>query len=341
MELAYDIQALLDGYGVPKQKYRNIALWNNDGSRIANSDGGINVQELGFEQADIGGETWNASIVLARKIARGAVNVTGHCQCIELGCGTGLLGFTVAHVFAESSGIGYSNASMKSDRVVVMTDYLPTIMAAVKEGAKKNGFFGSGLVKPALLDWFGIVEQAQLMKDRDHVPLPRTHYLSESEINDLPNDHVTISNLDPAASKGCFDLVVAADVLYEVEHCLVIPRLVDFLLAPAPDHNAGTGDLTVIPKFIVTTSLRTTHWAEVAAFEAEMASIPSLVLLSKHDSSRLSDMEEWVETLGVSHADMVEEAQDKWTDLQKSMDQDKEECARHYRTYMFGRQALA
>ncbi|KAJ1903713.1 hypothetical protein LPJ81_002915 [Coemansia sp. IMI 209127] len=335
MELAYDVKYLLDKHGVSKQSYRHIALWNSDGSRISRSDGGIYVQEVGFVQADLGGETWDASVVLARKIARGSVDVSKHKRCIELGCGTGLLGFTVAHVFAGSSG-EYSDGAPKSDRVVVMTDYLPVIIDAVEEGAEKNGLFDlAGLVRPALLDWFDMAEQAQLMKDRARVPLPGTNYLSESEINIMPsnkaNGCANINRLDPTECEGFFDLVVAADVLYEVEQCLVIPRLVDFLLTPAPEHSSGNDGLTTIPKFIVTTSLRSTHWAEVDAFEAEMAKISGLMLVSKVDSSRLSDVAEWLETLIDSHcADVT------WIEAKQD-----EDDSRQYRTYVFERQRLA
>ncbi|KAJ1662323.1 hypothetical protein IW140_005964 [Coemansia sp. RSA 1813] len=341
MELAYDVMSLLNEYGVPKQNYKHTALWNSDGSRVAKNDGGIYVQEVGFVQADLGGETWDSSVVLARRIARGAINVSRYRRCIELGCGTGLLGFTVAHVFAESSYVDLDNAT-KSDKTVVMTDYLPTIMNAVEEGVKKNGFFDLGLVRPALMDWFDIAEQAQLMKDRGNVPIPAAHYLDESEINRLSarnaDGNINFFNrLDPTESKGSFDLVVAADILYEVEQCLVIPRLVDFLLAPAPEDISSNDDIVTVPKFVVTTSLRSTHWAEVSEFEAEMAKITDLVLVSKEDASRLSDMTDWIGALSGRHADTVE---DGWVDVRKAMEQDEGD-SRQYRTYVFERQVMA
>ncbi|KAJ2511550.1 hypothetical protein GGI11_005066 [Coemansia sp. RSA 2049] len=346
MELAYDMLALLDGSCLPEHNYKHIALWNGDGSRITKGDGGIYVQEVGFEQADIGGETWGSSVLLARRMARKAVDVSGHRRCIELGCGTGLVGFTVAHIFAEAVD-GCLNDTGKDGKTVVMTDYLPTIMKAVDAGAQKNGLLETGIIKPMLLDWFEVAEQARLIKDREHVPIPQTHYLDEAQIENLAansaNDYAStdVARLDPVNSKGSFDLVVAADILYEIEHCLVIPRLVDFLLAPPPSYNACNRYSEPVSKFIVTVSLRKTHWAEVAAFEAEMAKIPDLVLVSREDSSICGDLAKWMKAPGNTHASN-EWSADIWADVQRAMEQDDDDTndgPKQYRTYVFERRS--
>ncbi|KAJ2656080.1 hypothetical protein IWW48_005204 [Coemansia sp. RSA 1200] len=343
MELAYETLALLDENHMPEHNYKHIALWNDDGSRIAKGDGGVYVQEVGFEQADIGGETWGSSVLLARRIARKAVDVSGHRRCIELGCGTGLVGFTVAHIFAESVD-GCLDGTDKHSKTVVMTDYLPTIMKAVEAGAQKNGLFETGIIKPTLLDWFGVAEQAHLIKDREQVPIPQTHYLDGSQIDNLAANNAdgyastAAVRLDPVNSKGSFDLVVAADILYEIEHCVVIPRLVDFLLAP-PSYNACNRRLEPVPKFIVTVLLRKTHWAEVVAFETEMAKVPDLVLVSREDSSIRGDLEKWMDTPRNTHASN-EGPMDRWADVQKAMEQDDDDDnddPKQYRTYVFER----
>ncbi|KAJ2521255.1 hypothetical protein GGI11_001022 [Coemansia sp. RSA 2049] len=345
MELAYDMLALLDGNCVPEHNYKHIVLWNGDGSRIAKSDGGIYVQEIGFEQADIGGETWGSSVLLARRMARKAVDVSGHRRCIELGCGTGLVGFTVAHIFAESVD-GCLNDTDKDGKTVIMTDYLPTIMKAVDAGAQKNGLLEMGIIKPMLLDWFEVAEQARLMKDREHVPIPQTHYLDGAQIENLAANNaddyasIDVARLDPVNSKGSFDLVVAADILYEIEHCLVIPRLVDFLLAPPSSYNACNRYSEPVPKFIVTVSLRKTHWAEVVAFEAEMAKIPDLVLASREDSSIRGDLVKWMKAPGNTHASN-DGPTGRWADVQRAIEQDDDANGdqKQYRTYVFERRS--
>ncbi|KAJ1987347.1 hypothetical protein GGI25_005831 [Coemansia spiralis] len=334
VELAHDVMALVDEYGTVKHKYRHVLLWKSDGTKIQAKGGGIYVRELGFEQADIGGQTWNAAVLLARRIARGIIDISKHARCIELGCGTGLLGFTIAHLFekcAESA-----DKTQKSDKIVVMTDYLPTIIEAVKVGARENELLGPGIVDPVLLDWFDMAKRARLMQDLDHVPLPTAHYLDKSEIGELASNdkarHMSAKRLDPVCSKGAFDLVVAADVLYEVEQCLVIPRLADFLLAQVLD-NEEWKTTEAAPQFIVTTPLRSTHWTEVAAFEAEMAKIPTLTLKSKDDASRAEDMATWVASIATSEQCLA-------ADIKEAMVDDAKD-SRKYRTYIFERCGLA
>ncbi|KAJ2801926.1 hypothetical protein H4S07_004810, partial [Coemansia furcata] len=207
--------------------------------------------------------------------------------------GTGLLGLAAGCALR-----GVEGAS------VTMTDYLPVLIQAAREGAQSNGLLDNGAVVLKKIDWFEMAQQVTTLSEkngqstRGAISLPAANYMDAVDRDAAATgskwEGLVELTLGAEESKGAFDLVIAADVLYEVEHCYVIALLANHLLAATKSSAAGDGAPSVTSRFILTTPLRSTHWREVTAFEAEMAAIPTMRLVSKDDTTRADDLHAWV-----------------------------------------------
>ncbi|KAJ2835010.1 hypothetical protein GGI24_000080 [Coemansia furcata] len=185
-----------------------------------------------------------------------------------------------------------------------MTDYLPVLIQAAREGAQSNGLLDNGAVVLKKMDWFEMAQQIATLSEnngqstRGAISLPAANYMDAVDRDAAATgskwEGLVELTLGAEESKGAFDLVIAADVLYEVEHCYVIALLANHLLAATKPSADGDGAPSATPRFIVTTPLRSTHWREVTAFEAEMAAIPTMRLVSKDDTTRADDLNAWV-----------------------------------------------
>ncbi|KAI7825911.1 hypothetical protein BX661DRAFT_184385 [Kickxella alabastrina] len=270
----------LSGKNTSGPVQRRVSLWLSKGEKLP---GGIHIHEPSMMQADVGGQTWGSAILLARRIMRRQINIESYKNCIELGSGTGLLGLAVGKVLQAFGA------------TVAMTDYLPVLLHAIEKSARSNGLLKDGTVVPMHLDWFEMVADiitnkgAGAFTRETTVSVPVAHYMSvdERQLAGCPEWHGRDS-IDFTQSKSRFDLIIAADVLYEIEQCRAIPLLVDHFLSNAPSGPAGS-----MPRFIVTTPLRSMRRAEITEFEGEMAKIPSLHLVSADDVSRADDMIAW------------------------------------------------
>ncbi|KAJ2458317.1 hypothetical protein GGF42_002150 [Coemansia sp. RSA 2424] len=289
-ELASKLTSELCGKAASGAVQRRVALWRHDGDPLL--QGGIAVHEPSFVHADVGCRTWGAAILLARRIARQAIDISTHRRCIELGSGTGLLGLAVGRALQGQAGAS-----------VTMTDYLPVLIQAAREGARSNGLLDDGAVMPLRLDWFELARQVNGLPGNDGglseksaISLPTTNYLDAVDRDATAAGNEWEGRVEPTLSaeesKGAFDLVIAADVLYEIEHCRVISLLANHLLAGAKPGASAVACVT--PRFILTAPLRSTHWREVAAFEAEMAALPAMRLASRDDSTRADDLDAWI-----------------------------------------------
>ncbi|KAI8318757.1 hypothetical protein GQ54DRAFT_299919 [Martensiomyces pterosporus] len=317
----------LCGKGASGPVQRRVKLWGRGGEAMSE----IAIREPSFVQADVGCQTWGSAVLLSRRIARESIGISGHAKCLELGSGTGLLGLTVGKMVQKTGGS------------VVMTDYLPSLLKVIRESAEDNGLLSDGTVAARHLDWFEVAERAGLGKDgqrdaadgRDEgtmvLTAPRVNYsdVTARGLSGAGCEQQEADGLDVASARSGFDLVVAADVLYEVEHARVIPVLADYFLA-----TAAAGEATAItPRFIITVPLRSTHWNEVNMFEAEIAKISSLRLVSKDDASLVDDLSAWQSTLrtkyGLGTAALGGE-------IDRALESDSGDTW-NYRTYIFER----
>ncbi|KAJ2024902.1 hypothetical protein IWW57_003568 [Coemansia sp. S610] len=287
-EMAAKLTSELCGKGASGAVQRRVSLWRRDGDPLL--VGGIAVHEPSFVHADVGCKTWGAAILLARRIARQSVDISAFQRCIELGSGTGLLGLAAGCALR-----GLEGAS------VTMTDYLPVLIQAAREGARANGLLDNGAIVPMKMDWFEMAQDIVALSENREEPtrgtmsIPIANYLDAVHRDATAAGNEWEGRIEPTLgakeSKGAFDLVIAADVLYEMEHCYVIALLANHLLAAT---KPGVGEPYVAPRFILTTPLRSTHWREVAAFEAEMAATPTMCLVSRDDTTRADDLDSWI-----------------------------------------------
>ncbi|KAJ2743524.1 hypothetical protein GGI20_003679 [Coemansia sp. BCRC 34301] len=317
-EMASKLTSELSGKTASGAVQRRIPLWRYNGDPLLL--GGIAVHEPSFVHADVGCRTWGAAVLLARRIARQAIDVSMHRRCIELGSGTGLLGLAVGCALQ-----GVAGAS------VTMTDYLPVLIQAAREGARSNGVLDSGTVVPMRLDWFELARQSA----ESAVAIPTANYLDAVDRDAVAAGSGWEGRVEPTLSaeesNGAFDLVIATDVLYEIEHCRVIPLLANHLLARAESSSNSVANIT--PRFILTTPLRSTHWREVAAFEAEMAAVPAVRLVSSNDSTRTDDLDTWMSGMGNERSAALLASDHS---LARAIDEDAGDLL-VYRTYIYER----
>ncbi|KAJ2486306.1 hypothetical protein IWW37_005664 [Coemansia sp. RSA 2050] len=326
-EMAAKLTSELCGKGASGAVQRRVSLWRRGGDPLL--VGGIAVHEPSFVHADVGCKTWGAAILLARRIARQSIDISMFRRCIELGSGTGLLGLAAGCALR-----GLEGAS------VTTTDYLPVLIQAAREGAQANGLLDNGAIVPMKMDWFEMAQDiAALAEDRGEptrgtMSIPAASYLDAVHRDATAAGNEWEGRIEPALggeeSKGAFDLVIAADVLYEMEHCYVIALLANHLLAAA---KPGAGELYLAPQFIITTPLRSTHWREVAAFEAEMAAIPTMRLVSRDDTTRADDLDSWIS--GIRDKDSATMLANDQS-LARAIDEDAGDSL-VYRTYIYER----
>ncbi|RUS27328.1 putative methyltransferase-domain-containing protein [Jimgerdemannia flammicorona] len=111
-------------------------------------------------------------------------------------------------------------------RSVTLSDYHPNVLATVSRNVQENAF-SAPLVTVSKLDWRDI-----------------------NSPSSLPG--------------GTYDVLVGSDLLYEIEHGRLLPRVVERFLARGARRDTGAG------AFHFMAPLRRTHWEEVRVFEEEM-----------------------------------------------------------------------
>lgn len=109
-------------------------------------------------------------------------------------------------------------------RSITLTDYHPSVLATVARNVQENALSISQ-VTVAKLDW---------------------------------------REVDSALLSDPYDVLIGSDLLYELEHARLLPRVVERFLVRGADRTSGAG----VFHFMV--PLRRTHWEEVEVFEEEM-----------------------------------------------------------------------
>lgn len=200
----------------------------------------IPLKDIPLENHDytsVGGQTWGGACVLAEMIvehlARFGLGDTspvgnddrlcrGDLRILELGAGTGLVGLTVAKLLAA---LGNRWAT------VVSTDFHPSILANLKANIDANF--------PA--------------RNNDGMITIVSHFL------DWANFPVSASIPDVLSEP--FDIVLGADIIYEVEHATWIKNCLKRLLRYPSDSQTTSLFHLVIP-------LRSTHAFESSTIES-------------------------------------------------------------------------
>ncbi|PVV03236.1 hypothetical protein BB560_002295 [Smittium megazygosporum] len=298
-----------------------ITCWDSNANSTV-----LTINEPDFADADVGAKTWGSSILLSRWIIRKEIDVSGYKNIIELGSGTGLCGLAIGKALLDS----------ESDHSLVVTDYIPSILDSVKSGflstfnLEKTAFLESNTISLSQFlqatisacDWFSFNQYTVDNESKESISLlnisqTQNHEIVEppianySDVKDsisfIKNQKNSYLSLDWESSLHKFDLVVASDVLYEISHALIIPRIVNHLLSTKnilKDSSGYTRDFFQnssalfkrAPIFVIVVPLRKTHWNEVNVFMSEMQKLGFISEFQK-DTTLEQDISDWLDSL--------------------------------------------
>ncbi|XXQ37638.1 FAM86 N-terminal domain-containing protein [Plasmodiophora brassicae] len=124
------------------------------------SFGNVELHDADICDADLGSQTWESGVILARLIDEATVPVGGRVV-LELGSGTGLAGIV---------------ASKRNARRIVMTDYHDGVIANIRHNLSLNGLTITDAVDVVAVDWrcppalpddFTVIVAADFCYDRE------------------------------------------------------------------------------------------------------------------------------------------------------------------------------
>ncbi|OMJ26758.1 Protein-lysine N-methyltransferase EFM2 [Smittium culicis] len=326
----------LCGEGASNAKQVCINLWDYNADPVS-----LYIHEPSFQEADLGSKTWGSSILLSRLISRKTFDFSNYSKYIELGSGTGLCGISLINTLDKESSF--------SD--ITITDFLDPLLDSISKSihanfpssTKNNNLDTSGfsksinsnlLVHIEKFDWFSINQLASNVSHLDSstqgfVTPPTANYLDISpNFSSLATITPSFKQLDVQKNLNSFDLIIASDVLYEVEHALIIPQVVRHLLSKRPQQRTSFIDslpinsysdlqsqkfpcgnhkyinqLTnhKIPLFLIVAPLRKTHWTEISTFEAKMTE-SGFICIYCFDTTINQDLENWRSRLKDSYS---------------------------------------
>ncbi|OLY83493.1 Protein-lysine N-methyltransferase rrg1 [Smittium mucronatum] len=308
-----DIISELCGEGASNPKQVSIRLWNSSFDPFD-----VILNEPSYQEADLGSKTWGSSILLSRFISRNPSFFSQYTKIIELGSGTGLCGISLCKILQEYP---------KTFNITI-TDFLDPLLFSISSSFKinlpesipiKQGSFQFGqnsLANVSKLDWFdvnSVISDTPNQDNHIHIQPPQANYFDVSQ-------NMSVSSFDTFPlkdSRDSYDLIIASDVLYEIQHALIIPKVVHLLLLkneiarnsflnafpdasnfpiiPSfinPTPYLDKLSLSKVPLFLITAPLRKTHWAEINTFESTMIQFGFKCIFYK-DTSLSQDLENW------------------------------------------------
>ncbi|KAF8340667.1 uncharacterized protein EI90DRAFT_3036407 [Cantharellus anzutake] len=225
---------------------------------ISINDGSINSHDL---PGAVGMQTWGSAMMLAKRIAEDPNVFIPLCnppsfpnrfhqrplRILELGAGTGLVSLAVAKI-ASLICDRQARSSINGIAVEIFaTDYDRAVLSNLRDNIRRNeSLNGCVSLKACSLDW---EQYYQLRMGRD---------------GNTKEDFRGVT--DPEGEKmraHSFDLVLAADVVYELQHAEWLKATVQSLLR-YPGHDATTTSQSVNnPLFHLVAPIRHTHRAEL------------------------------------------------------------------------------
>ena len=207
------------------------------------------------EQATVGTQTWGGACLLAEMLVEdparfglttpdtgGSLRGEG-VRVLELGAGTGLVGLACASVL---SSIGVGAGGLKTKVTIVASDYHPIVLKNLHANIEANfpgGAPSQVSISAHALDW--------------------SRYASGSC---SPSTKPELPFHEP------FDVILGADIVYEIQHARWIQNCVSALL-----RKPSTADSTssnAWPRFHLVMPLRPTHVSESRAVEEAFPAAP-------------------------------------------------------------------
>lgn len=194
----------------------------------------IHLKDVPLDNRDygsVGAQTWGGACVLAETIAEDPKrfgllrsNMHNGLRILELGAGTGLVSLTVGKV------IEYAPVGEAPVVEIVATDYYPSVLANLDSNVRSN---------------FSASNSAQA---GNSIRIS-THRLDWSLFATM--------SAPPYPFHEPFDLVLGADIVYEVQHAAWIKSCLERLLRKPTPNDSSLG-----PQFHLVIPLRSTHLVE-------------------------------------------------------------------------------
>ncbi|PVU93359.1 hypothetical protein BB561_003341 [Smittium simulii] len=313
-----------------------IEVWDSAANKIP-----LIINEPDFSHADVGSKTWGSSVLLSRWISRNEFNISKYSNLLEIGCGTGLCSLSVSRMLLNSS----------KNHCLTITDYLDSLLDSVKKSflltfKHKNIIWDNNQthidsnlhLEILKCDWFSInpilnnnhskpsnsnqVNETNNSLSLSFIEPPVANYHDLNCEPQIYDEKSVYHNYNWEKSFESYDCIIASDVLYEIEHALIIPRMINYLLArsitsafkssetftfinKAEFNSADITSSKVLhdlidqidcPIFVIVAPLRKTHWNEINTFESEMVKFDFKNIYQK-DISLQQDLEIWAEGL--------------------------------------------
>lgn len=215
----------------------------------------IQLTDLPLDNQDytsLGAQTWGGACLMADLIVQspsqftiGAVPASRSLRVLELGAGTGLVGLAAGKVLEQQG----TNAQ------VIMTDFHSAVLENLRNNASAN-FPGIGT-------------------DCSSVEMS-VHHLDWSQVASSYSQQLE------APFDRAFDLILGADIIYELEHARWIKTCVEKLLRVPPVEGLSVDALVSSspplpnPEFHLVMPLRSTHAAESKTVEEVFPSASSV-----------------------------------------------------------------
>ncbi|KAF9550845.1 hypothetical protein EC957_011392 [Mortierella hygrophila] len=244
----------------------------------------LKIHDPSFTGGDVGFKTFGSAYLLSKHIAQGDIpqlepwtsespiippsTQLAHPKILELGSGTGLVGFTAAL---------YSNPNGPK---VILSDYHPNVISTLHHNSKLNNLDSKCDIR--LLDWRDILRKRKLRwnawqhkgdereQDTTTVETPHrsTEYdnLAPSSISAEPRDDET--DCQELTESERMDLIIGAEVVYDHGHAELVAHVADEYLK-----KDLISDDTQIPlerrrpAFHIMFPLRKTHADVIADFD--------------------------------------------------------------------------
>lgn len=243
----------------------------------------------------LGTHTWGTAPLLSQLLLPLEDGAGRDLKVLELGAGTGLVGLAIA----QWSHLHRSNSKTQ----VICTDHHPTVLENLAHNIALNGWTSSDPNQDRTL----VLHNGNVSVSARCLDWQSVHRAQSRQISDLSQDltsqtlpsHLVASKdsdwaqtLDVEEYAGGFDLLVAADCVYDPVHPFWIRSVAEKLLRSSDDPNSFKALLHIM------VPLRPTHRQEMEsvyqAFEPNQGrNGPQLVILKEQDYQGYENFGAW------------------------------------------------
>ncbi|KAF8949307.1 hypothetical protein BGZ47_006844 [Haplosporangium gracile] len=244
----------------------------------------LKIHDPSFTGGDVGFKTFGSAYLLSKHIAQGDVlqlepwtsdslsntppSTLPLPKILELGSGTGLVGFTAAL---------YSNPKGPK---VILSDYHPNVISTLHHNSKLNNLDSKCDIQ--LLDWRDILRKRKLRWNAWQNKGNEKH--QEQDTKATPYRSTEYDNVAPSSASGTapdnetdcqeltesdrMDLILGAEVVYDHGHAELVAHVVDeYLKKDLISANTQIPHERRRPAFHIMFPLRTTHADVIADFD--------------------------------------------------------------------------